>query len=178
MKENDIRHDLYKTLQKYGLWPIHGRDAIICQTCHRPVVSFEQGRPDLIVLNKTGPSIVIEVKAVNLERDKSLAFSHITPEQDRWLQAWTNEKPWGIGFLAVGTIEAKRRLWVIPYMDWKVDVFEAATLAGKKSVSMETLERIMPQYMLKKVTGGWEFPDDHPMWYCTPPIDLRKVEKK
>ena len=146
-------------LQTYGYWPLHSRDAIICPNCHRPVVSFEQGRPDLLVLSPTWRTAVIEVKAVNLEHAKSFAFADIKPEQRRWLDAW--KEAGGYGFIAIGTVgTTKRQIWIIDWLDW-LGLETLAGQAGKKSVSIDRLTADYSVYELERITGGWRFATIH-----------------
>jgi hypothetical protein len=159
MKESDVRHDIYKMLQTYKYWPIHGRDAMICQYCFKPIVNFEQGRPDLLVLSPTGRCAVIEVKAVNLNTSKSLPLAHIAPNQHEWLDNWL--KAAGFGYLAVGTVGTmKRQIWIIDWMTW-LGLERRVADAGKKSVSIERLTSDYAPYELPKITGGWELPKGH-----------------
>jgi hypothetical protein len=159
MEESDIRREVYQMLKRYGLWPIHARDAMICQYCHKPVVNFEQGRPDLINLNPLHAGSVIEAKAVNLNREKSLAFAEIKDVQRKWLNAWQEAK--GKGYLAVGTVGTmKRQVWLIDWATWK-SLEVLAGLAGKKSVGIQRLTDDYHPWELIRITGGWKLPEAH-----------------
>ena len=159
MNEGDVRHDIYKMLQTYLYWPIHGKDATICPRCHIPIVDYEQGRPDLIVLSPTGRTSVIEVKAVNMNTGHTLLMSKISDPQRKWLGNW--KAAGGFGYLAVGTVGTmKREIWVVDWPGWLM-LEERAIQAGKKSISIERLQSDMKQYALEKITGGWKLPVAH-----------------
>jgi hypothetical protein len=162
MKESDVRLEIYQMLHGYGLWPIHGRDTIICQVCHSRVINFEQGRPDLINLNPLKAGSVIEVKAVNLNTGKSLPFANIKPEQRRWLNGWQDAG--GLGYLAVGTVGTmKRQIWVIDWATWK-GLELLADIAGKKSVGIARLTDSYHAWELIRITGGWILPENHSLF--------------
>ena len=159
MEEKDIRLELYHMMQEYSAWPIHGRDAVICQVCHNRVFNFEVGRPDLINLNPLGPGSVIECKAVNLNTAKSFAFALLKPEQRKWLDGW--ETAGGHGYIGLGTVGTmKREIWLIDWAVWK-SLEMLAGIAGKKSVGIARLQEDYKPWQLIRKTGGWNLPEAH-----------------
>lgn len=118
MDEGDVRLEVYHSLQGYGYWPIHGRDAILCPRCGSKILPAVAGRPDLLVLSPVGTMAVMEVKVVNIEKALSFAFTQIEDDQRRWMNAWTEHL--GNAYLALGTVgERPRRLWVILWDTWR-----------------------------------------------------------
>lgn len=162
MNEATVRGEVYTLLRKLGYWPTRGRDATSCPRCHAQILP-PIGRPDLIVLHPAGRNRVVEVKVVNLGRRKSFAFSEVTPEQRRWLDAWAEGG--GLGYLAIGTVDEKpRRLWIIDWLEWcriegeVLSLHKSIPLGGKKTINMSTL---CSPWELIRITGGWELPEGH-----------------
>lgn len=131
-----------------------------------------KGRPDILVLNTRGPSIVVEVKVLNLKRQKSFSFDNVTPEQFKWLSWWTADG--GQGYLALGTVGVRpRRLWLVDWAWWRAladSVGEVQNslpyVAGKgfSKVLQERgwdMDRLLEQYELERKTGGWVLPPGH-----------------
>jgi hypothetical protein len=173
MEEAQVRQQLYRTLRDYGYWPLRGRDASICPQCHTKIVP-PIGRPDIIVLAPRGIGRVVEVKAVNMLKDKSFSFSSITPEQRKWLSTYALDG--GLGYLAIGAINVRpMRLWVIDWDKW-MDIEESVsdiqmsipvTLDGKFKREMVdnnlSLELVAKSYELDRVKTSWRFPRTHSM---------------
>jgi hypothetical protein len=172
MIESDVRHDLYKALQQAGYWPVHGRDAILCPKCNTKILP-KIGRPDLLILNPSGPTSVCEVKVVRLSSALSFSYTQIEPEQRRWLNAWTAVK--GAGYLCIGTLEeAKRRIWVVPWEYWNrieetydggffpVDL--ALYTRRSRLVPGADLVGTCAQYQLFRDQGVWHIPLHHPLY--------------
>lgn len=178
MKEADIRREVYHMLHTdLGLWPITQTDAVPCPKCHalsKPPI----GRPDILVLNPTGRSAVIEVKALNLEQQKSFAFSNVTPEQRVWLDRWADDD--GPGYLAIGTVGVRpRRLWIVDWIYWQEvedSVGEIQNslpyIAGKgfrKELQEmgQDMDRLLSNHELIRKAGGWVLPPDHSLLTLT-----------
>lgn len=137
-----------------------------------------KGRPDILVLNPTGHSAVVEVKALNLERHKSFYFGKVTPEQDAWLTRWYRDG--GLGYLAIGTVGVRpRRLWLVDWGDWRAVMASVGQyqdslpyIAGKGfNKQLQKLEwdmdRLLSNYELERKTGGWVLPSDHSLLRLT-----------
>lgn len=186
MEEADVRREIYHSLQGYGYWPIHGRDAIICGRCGNKMLPAVAGRPDILILNPTGVTKVMEVKVVDVERALSFAFSQIEDDQRRWMNAWVDVL--GAAYIAIGTVnEFPRRTWVIPWKVWVA--YEAQELADGRTympVDLSLYKKIPEKglvYSLEylggnfkmvrilgdkiegdKFTGAhWDFPGGHPI---------------
>ena len=185
MNEGDVRLEVYHSLQGYGYWPLHGRDAILCPRCGAKILPQVAGRPDLLVLDPIGKTLVCEVKAVNVEKALSFAFSLIEDDQRRWLNAWKDHQ--GQGYLALGTIgERPRRLWVVPWSEW-ITLEEQMKLGSFTSIPVDLtlykkVSKAIPSFSIcdlfdglysldwvtdtkvqgEKFTGShWEFPPNH-----------------
>jgi hypothetical protein len=115
----------------------------------------------------------VEVKAVNLEREKSFSFSSLHEKQRRWLMSWYEDG--GQGYLAIGTVnERPRRLWIIDWAGWlfiegvlsehqmsiPVDVDSGRYLKVLKRMSLD-LVNLGEKYQLYRQKGGWALPDGH-----------------
>ena len=170
--EADIRLAIYHTCGKQlALAPMHGRDAIICPHCHQPVVPFESGRPDLLVMNRFGYQAVIEVKIIRQHQGEiSFAFANHKENQIKWLNWWTTVteeetvfKYQPLGFLAIGT-SVDKDIWVMEWKAWNEQIVGPATQLGRKSVSIATLSSKMEPYKMLKVKDGYAFQAEHPIW--------------
>lgn len=183
MREADVRREIYNSLQGYGYWPLHLRDAILCPRCGTRVLPKVAGRPDLLVLSPKIDSKVMEVKVVDLSKSKSFAFTQIEDDQRRWLNAWVDHG--GLAYLGIGTInESPRRIWVIPWVLWRAreEVLEMlgftnmpVDLSLYKNIAKNRPESDLEQdkqFQLIRVTGKkiegakfsgphWEFPEGH-----------------
>ncbi len=168
MKETEIRQEVYRMLHKdFALWPITQTDASICPRCHN-VIKPPGGRPDIMVLNPWGQSIVVEVKAI---RGGSFAFSQIEEKQRKWLNRW--EESDGRGFIAIGTLERPRRLWIIDWFPWlrleevisehQASIPVTAGPGYLRSLQDNNLDmdNLCKDFELNRITGGWEMPKDH-----------------
>lgn len=111
MNEATIRRELYQMLRyRYNLWPDHFPDI---------PGDKQPGRPDLVVMNPNGPGYYVEVKALNLNRDKSFAFSSITEGQRRWLDTWQAVCTHPIGsWIAIGVYQKRHEIYLIPWSRW------------------------------------------------------------
>ncbi|MBD3309510.1 hypothetical protein GF348_24235 [candidate division KSB3 bacterium] len=168
MKEKDIRQEVYHLLHtEYDLWPITQMDLAICPRCHAKVKP-PIGRPDILVLNPLGRTIVIEVKAI---RGGSFSFSDIRDEQRQWLDNWLEAG--GFGYIAIGTLKRPRRLWIVDWAVWRnaekqIKPIQKSipVVAGKgynrelqdKNLDMSTL---FVRHELEKIPYSWELPEDH-----------------
>ena len=178
MEESDVRHDIYIALQKYGYWPVHGRDVIICPRCNNRLYP-KLGRPDLLILDPLDCTKVCEVKAIYLDRELSFAFSKIEPEQRRWLDAWVSVH--GEAYLGIGTIEPKRSIWVIPWEDYRVTedrlIAEGYTNIPVSLQNYKKINKTVPNTSIALEFDGyemyrdkapdgkyyWRFNDSHPL---------------
>lgn len=186
MNEADVRREVYHSLQGYGYWPLHGRDAIICPHCGWKVTPAVAGRPDLLILDPVSCTKVMEVKVVDISKSLSFAFSQLEPDQRRWIEAWYQHE--GLAYLTIGTInESPRRIWVIPWVVWRsvesieqeqeghtcmpVDLSLYKKIPDKTMVVSLESEAFRPFKLVrvlgKKIEGEkfsgphWEFPEDH-----------------
>ena len=160
MKEADIRREVYRSLREMGYWPITQTDLFVCSRCgarnHPPV-----GRPDILVLNPSGLSFVVEVKVIPRDR-KGWPTSLLRPEQREWLERWVLDG--GLAFVAIGElIPRKRRLWFIPFQEL-LGLIDQADVLGVKSIPTDAKKDrrfgglVLPQNRLvQKLPGGkWE----------------------
>jgi hypothetical protein len=109
MNEAIIRRELYQMLRyRYDLWPDHFPDVAAAK---------QPGRPDLVVMNPKGPGYYVEVKALNLDQNKSFAFSDITDGQRLWLDTWEEARAQG-SWLAIGVYQQRHEIYLIPWIAW------------------------------------------------------------
>lgn len=170
MQEAKVRQEIYRMLGTMGYWPVRGRDTIVCSRCgnhmHPPI-----GRPDILVLSPKGTNSVVEVKVVNMKRDKAFALDKIRDEQRSWLTSWRQDG--GMGFLAIGTVNVRpRRLWLIPWVLWEM-IEDALGIDCKKSIPVDlTTYSRSPGVKIDIATkfqdfemiwneGQWWLPDNH-----------------
>lgn len=169
MDEAYVRREIYHMLHtQYSYYPITQTDALPCPKCHtlsKPPV----GRPDIIVLNPTGRTVVVEVKAL---RGKSFSMDQIEEKQHKWLDRWANDS--GYGYIAIGTmIPRHRRLWII---DWDFyrevedlisPIQRTIPLVAGKGYRREMqdnhldFKHLFPDWEMTRITGSWEFPTNH-----------------
>jgi len=171
MEESGVRQQLYKMLRQYGYWPLRGRDATICPKCHTKILP-PIGRPDIVVLAPHGIGRVVEVKAVNMLKDKSFSFSEISPDQRQWLSSYAICG--GLGYIAIGAVNVRpMRVWVIDWEHWLdiekvVSMCQASipiTLIGKFKREVVangfSLELMAKNYELLRVKSEWKVPPGH-----------------
>jgi len=167
MNERTVRQDSYRLFRELGLWPITQTDAQVCPRCGT-IIKPPKGRPDILVLNPTGPGLVCEVKAVH---GKSFPTNEITPEQRRWLDRWTGAG--GLGLLALGTlVPRQRRLWLVPWLEWlevegQIKPYQKSIPVvaepGMRRVIQENhldLEHLLQPWELRQ-NNGWHLPENH-----------------
>jgi hypothetical protein len=188
MDEADIRLGVQHLMNSLGFWPYHPPDdtpvATPAQiqniiktfnldgnafgkihnilkppTWRRESVSLS--RPDIYGLNPRGPTAVIECKVFQ-PKVKIEAWIHpsiISDGQRQWLDTWHYQAD-GHGFLAIGSLDQPRRLWVVPWEEWVQMEKELA----EKVVDFHIKEsNLLPDYELVKITDGWQLPDYHPL---------------
>jgi hypothetical protein len=141
-------------------WPVRGKDTLVCSRCgnqiHPPI-----GRPDILVLSPKGRSCVVEVKVVNMKREKAFALDSISPEQRRWLTSWFEAG--GKGYLALGTVNIRpRRLWLIPWHEWLSAEKRAASMEKKSiPIDLQTYSRLPS---VRHDVAGWF--EEHELEWC------------
>jgi len=119
MNEADVRLKFYRRYREQGLWPITNTDAVKC-SCGRMYYP-KKGRPDILVLNPLGRSLVCEVKVLRAG-ETSFSTDKIEEEQRRWLTRWMESG--GLGYIGLGIIRqhGKRQfcdyLYHIPWGFW------------------------------------------------------------
>jgi hypothetical protein len=128
MNEAAIRLEVGHLLRRLGYIDITQTDATKCPKCgtffHPP-----KGRPDILCLHTTAPSVVCEVKIIRLG-ESSFPFDRINQDQRDWLSRWSSQtvsvvddeavvKEPGTGYLAIGTVVPRaRRLWLVEWRRW------------------------------------------------------------
>ena len=165
---------------------------------HPPDVSFKgaptggvsMGRPDIYLLNTKGPSAVCEVKTFQDVKVVELWLepAHISNKQRRWLDWWTYGRN-GLGYLAIGSVKAPRRLFVVPWEDYvELEFFQRNREAMEKEIDPITLDedlglpKKMPVslfetkfYECSWETGkGWHFHPSNPILQV--PLKLHEKE--
>lgn len=180
MNEANVRQEVYRLLRQLGYTPHRLKDAQICPVCHSKVLP-PTGRPDILVNNVHGPGCYVEVKALNVARSKSFAFSEISPEQRCYLSRRTDD-----GFrcyIALGTVNAPRKgsmtgrhLWIVDWNDWlaaetEVEKYQKSfpLMAGKgfnKSLQENQLDLIhlFTAFECSRQAGRWLLPEGHSLW--------------
>lgn len=137
------------------------------------------GLIDLLLCNPVSETVLCEVKSIDMYdkpqagHNGSLPFKNgnaISTAQRETLDRW-HYKLLGHGFLAIGTIEKKRRLWVIPwdeYVQVEMELFND----NKKSIfvyspSKRGIEDFFSPFEAIWIgTSGpvhWQFPESHPV---------------
>ena len=192
MLEKDIRLEVQHVLRSLGFWDFHPADdtpvatpaqiAQIIKACGlsqdkfgviRNILqpptwkreSISMARPDIYGLNPSGKTVVIEVKKIEpkVKIDPWLDPADISDGQRAWLDMWCYDAK-GEGFLGVGTIEAPRRLWIIPWMEWVDMEKRLGETSLHFKITLTDLDAVSKgDYELKKITGGWELPEFHPL---------------
>lgn len=185
MNEASVRLEVYHSLQGYGYWPLHMKDAILCPRCGCKILPAVAGRPDILVLDPLSRTLVCEVKIVDLDKSLSFAFTQIEDDQRRWMTAWMEHE--GRGFIAIGTLsERPRRLWVIPWSEWiyrleptfkdrewtSIPVDHKLYKRISKNIPVLSMVTEFEKYQMlwvigKRIEGNkfsmshWEFPEGH-----------------
>lgn len=190
MKEVQVRREIYRMLRRLYYWPITQTDTSVCSTCGA-LVKPKTGRPDILALSPYGPSIVVEVKTLNLLQQKSFPFSAITPEQRKWLTRW--KKDGGPGFIAIGTVgvpRGQRKLWLIPWAHWQIREATIVTHGSQQSIPYFAgpgfskrlqneewdLARWCTEYELQWESGCWHIPEGKPWgWQRNAPPGEREL---
>ena len=188
MEEKTLRLEIQHLLRASGLWDYHPPDdtpvatgAQIVQilkafgadnskygvvrnilqppTWRREAVSM--ARPDIFGLNPVERTIVIEVKMMDPKK-KVEPWIHpkmISNGQRQWLDNWVFRSG-GAGFIGIGTADAPRQAWIVPWEDWVKMENELHILVDDFHIKVSN---IPVAYELTRVTGGWEFPAFHPV---------------
>ena len=194
MQEKDIRLEIQVLMRSLGFWDYHPPDDTpvvtptqiekIIDTFHLPKNAWgillnifklpefrretiSMARPDIFCLNPFGRTAVIEVKIIEpkVKIEPWLNPRKISNGQRDWLDRWSYDAD-GLGFLAVGTIETPRRLWIVPWKEW--DTMEKR-IAERQPIVTEipdfriNISDLLADYELKKITGGWALPLFHPL---------------
>jgi len=175
INEASFRQQIYRALELYWLWPIPVQNTTVCPWCHRLVLP-EAGRPDLRVMNPTGPSLAIEVKL--FKKGQAFPFSHIEPQQRRWLSMWA--KDGGLSLLGLGcdwgkagSISNPRLCYLVPWDKWleiedKIKPHQDSLpwdLPRSKRVLQEARlcgKMLLSPYELAWKSGSWRIPFSHP----------------
>jgi hypothetical protein len=188
MEEKTLRLEVQHLLRDLGFWDYHPPDdtpiatpaqiATIVKTLKLAPNAFgiiqnilkppswrresvSLSRPDIYGLNPKGPTVIVEVKLMQpkVKIEPWIHPSLISDGQRAWLDAWCYEAD-GHGFLAVGTSDTPRQLFIVPWPEWVKMEKELATITFDFHIKASNIE---PEYALKKVTNGWELPLYHPL---------------
>ena len=178
MKETDVRRKVFRMLRLLGYWPITQTDATICPRC-RTKVKPPIGRPDILVLNPTGRTVVVEVKVLR-RNDASFPFDRITPEQHKWLDKW--EADGGLGYVGLGAIRPHNskdyleHLWLVDWSRWKEveglvsPIQDSIPFVAGKGMRRELqdnhydLVTMLGRWGLARDNGDWHLPERHSAW--------------
>jgi len=150
MNETQLRTEIQHLVDSLGFWHFHPPDT----------GPTESARPDIFCLNPRGVTVVIEVKRIEPKAKIEPWFdpANISDGQRQWLDNWYFKM--GMGFLGIGTIEAPRRLWIIPWQSW----VEMETRLCEKDLNFRiNLSDLSPEFELARITGGWQLPNFHPL---------------
>ncbi len=133
MLEETIRREVMRLMFTMGFDCMHIPD----------IRASESARPDLYCMQPIGQSFAIEVKRLeHRERvEPSLACSSISNAQRKWLDRWTLHRG-GKAFLALGTVDPPRRLFIIPWRTWLVH-------EQKKGMEVHGFDGLYPQQELR-----------------------------
>lgn len=217
MNEAQVRAEVFNLLERLYYWPITQTDARtpMSKEVWGLLYALEQqapdqksligalrgalsrvntppiGRPDILVLNPVGPSIVVECKVFDKPRNNdwsacSFDTNSVTPEQRWWMTMWEADR--GKAYLALGTVHGRpnsakepRLLWLIPwhtYLDLEERVWERGVktipLAEYKGMRMALRDAglwatcMFAGYDLQWNGGCWHLPNGHPAWMSLP----------
>ena len=178
MNEKAVRGEVFRLMRRMWFWPITQTDVTRCP--HGHLAYPKKGRPDIFGLNPTGRTIIVEVKILNLSKDKSFAFSNIEDEQRKWLSRWTEDGGWA--YLALGTIGTKRgqrQLWLVPWVVWQLtekivrkhqdSIPYIAGKGFKKEMQDDKIDilHLFPLFEAEWKDSRWSLLDQHELWYIT-----------
>lgn len=204
MNEANVRAEIFNLLERLYLWPITQTDARtpLSKEVFGLLYALEKaapdqrsligalrgalsrvttppiGRPDILVLNPVGQSMVVECKVFDKPRDGVWARSgfdtkSITPEQRNWMKMWQADN--GLAYLALGTVHGRpnspkepRYLWLIPWegyvkLEAQVLACDVATIPLVETAGMRTClreqglwaTRMFAPFALKWDNGAW-----------------------
>ena len=191
MHEKEIRQEVQRLMRSLGFWDYHPPDdtpvatpaqiqkiittfklpanahGIIYNIFSPPEFRREKismSRPDVFGLNPFARTVVIEVKAIEpkVRVEPWLDPKAISDGQRDWLDRWCYDAG-GLGFLAVGTLQDPRRLWIVPWKEWVIMEKQLATKAGDILKFKIGIGDLYVDYECKKITGGWALPLFHPL---------------
>lgn len=177
MKEKDIRLKINHLLRELGYWPITQTDAIKCSKCGT-LFYPKKGRPDMLCLHPSAPSIVVETKALGVQTSQvgSLSFSHITDEQREWLDRWALDG--GLGLIGVGVIDKSGsrdkllNLYLVPWQTWLA--WEERVEPHQKSwpyTQYKGMRKALRWVTMDVCLTGWDvsdgIPEHHPAYQAT-----------
>lgn len=150
MNEEHIRVEIQHLVNSLGFWHHHPADT----------GPTESARPDIFCLNPRGVTVVIEVKRIEPKVKIEPWFdpANISDGQRQWLDNWYFKL--GLGFIGIGTIEAPRRLWIIPWQAW---VEMEVKLCEKDTFFRINLSNLDEEFELERIAGGWKLPLYHPL---------------
>jgi hypothetical protein len=123
--------------------------------------SVSLSRPDIYALNPFNMTAVIEVKIIEPKVKIEPWFdpAKISDGQRAWLDMWCYDAN-GHGYLAIGTIEGSRRLWIYPWEHW----VNLEKKLGEKDIDFRIkISDLSNEWELTRVTGGWQLPNFHPL---------------
>lgn len=174
MKESDVRLKVKHALRARSYWPVTQTDLFICRKCNTKNHPAS-GRPDILCLNTSAPSIVVEVKVVR-PNETAFQFSHISEDQRKWLNNWMADG--GDGYIALGVIRQHGKvqrldgLYLVDWNEWlemerlfatihRVSIPVCADRARNSVIREKRLDipTLLEPWEMKKVNGIYR-----PMW--------------
>jgi hypothetical protein len=171
VNEAYVRGEIHRLAKQLGYVPATQTNAARCPQCGAKVLP-PLGWPDMQWL--AHDSRVVEVKVVPAGR-RSFPFADIRPEQREWLDWWVGTGR--AGYLAIGTLDRPRRLWLVEWRAWKQieDLLRPyqdsiPVLAGKgmrqelQRMHLD-MDHLLSDWELTRVPNGWAALH-HPMEVC------------
>lgn len=181
MNEASFRGEVFNLMTRSWLWPITQTDTVVCYKCHT-LLRPPKSRPDILVLDPVGRSLVVEVKVFS--RSGSLSFSEID-RQRNWLNMWAADS--GQGYLAIGTVTGRagtlkdpRRAWLVPWARWLAierelsPIQKSLPLLAKKGMRKEIQARKLDALHLLR---PWELTWRKGQWHLDLGHELYRAER-
>lgn len=179
MNEAHIREEVQKMLRGIGWNDYHPPDISFKGA---PVGGVSMGRPDIYLFNSVDVSAMCEVKTFTQVKTIELYLdpTRISNKQRRWMDWWVYGRN-GAGYLALGTLEAPRRLFLVPWKDYVQEEFlQRSREATNKGIDSTTLDeniglpKKMPIHLFEKLSleCAWE----KGIWLIHPAHDIQRFK--
>ena len=155
MNEAKVRSEVFNLVERLYYWPFSVPN-LAAAGIYAPT-----GRPDILCLHPTKPSIVIECK--DMTTDTRFDFAEISGDQRAWLEMWAADGGWG--YLALGTQTGRagadknpRRIWIVEWSAWMA--VEKIALP-RKSATIEMISIELEPWRLVFKDSKWHLPMGH-----------------